>query len=121
MGAIAGRVQAEWSQCARGARYGRKWMGVDPDPVCTVRRLCTKGILFGLLGRLFRWQALCDEGRLATNSGVHATAVIPKLVPAALSARLRDLSVRGIVRERAKRQWQLKPLRPRRFCGLRKT
>src|SRR5579863_8212188 len=68
---------------------------MDADGIRAVLRICGDALLPRLFGEFLRWETLRDEGRVAANGCVHVTAILPKLVPAALSVRLRNLPLRG--------------------------
>src|SRR5258708_29200348 len=70
-------------------------MGMDAIGVRSAARFCGNAILSGLLGELFRWEALRFERRIAAHRSLPVAAVVPELVSAALSVRLRDISLRG--------------------------
>src|SRR5262245_61345252 len=75
---------------ARGQR-----LGVDGH---TLRRLpALRGMdsrLCGLFRRLLRWQALRPQGRLVGDGGRARASELPKLVPGALSVRVRQVPLR---------------------------
>ena len=52
-------------------------------------------VLSRLLGQFFRRQTFRDEGRIAANRCLHAAAIFPQLVPAALPARVRYFPLHG--------------------------
>src|SRR5260221_14548952 len=70
-------------------------MEMDAIGVCAAARFCGNAVLSGLLGEFFRWKALRFERRIAAHRSLPVAAVVPKLVSAALSVRLRDVSLRG--------------------------
>src|SRR5258707_4198580 len=70
-------------------------MGMDAIGVCAAAGLCGNAVLSGLLGELFRWEALRFERWIAAHRSLPVAAVVPELVSAALSVRLRDVSLRG--------------------------
>src|SRR6267142_7052261 len=74
-------------------------MGMDLDPVWPVRRVRGFFLLPGIFGRLLssrrpQRDPLRHEGGVASHRGPSGAAVVSELVPAALSAHLRDLPVR---------------------------
>ncbi len=112
-----------WGEDAPGARHGnfdfKQWdpapAGAHPDgasafgvhdlvgngwewtrtEIRTVPWICGDALLPRLFREFLRWQTLRDEGRVAANGCVHVAAILPELVPAALSVRLRDIPLRG--------------------------
>ena len=63
-----------------------------------ISRLPAVPVLRRLLREFLRWHAFRDEGRLAAHGAKHAAAVLPKLVPAALSSTfMRDSAARMLV------------------------
>src|SRR5262245_48207197 len=68
---------------------------MDANDFCAASWLCAYALLSWLLSEFFRREALRYEGRLAAHGRVHVAALFPELVPAALSIRLRSISVRG--------------------------
>ena len=52
-------------------------------------------VLSRLFGQFLRRQAFRDEGRIAAHRRLHAAPVVPQLVPAALSVRVRHFPLRG--------------------------
>src|SRR5882762_6387162 len=69
-------------------------VGVDADGVRAVSGVYADAVLSRVFRKFFRRQALRYEGWLAAHRGVHAAAVVPKLVPASLSVRLRNVPLR---------------------------
>src|SRR5579863_3708901 len=67
---------------------------MDRQRLPTVSRLPPVPVLRRLFRQFFRRHALCDEGRLHSHRAMHAAALLPKLVPAALSIRLRGIPLR---------------------------
>src|SRR5713101_7363769 len=68
---------------------------MDRDGLPPVSRLPTFPVLPRLLGPVFRRRALSVEGRLAADGGALVAPVVPQLVPADLSLRLRRIPVGG--------------------------
>src|SRR5690349_9913435 len=68
---------------------------MDADAVCTVPGICADAFLPGLFREFLRWETLRDEGRVAADGILHVAAVLPELVPTALSVRLRNIPLRG--------------------------
>src|SRR5580692_9347595 len=77
---------------------------MDADEIRAVPWICGAALLPRLFCEFLRWQTLRDEGRVAANGRVHVAAILPELVPATLSVRLRDIPLRGRL---AKQTWAL--------------
>ena len=60
---------------------GWEWTSTPFAPFARIRAVF---VLSRLFGEFFRRQTLRDEGRIAAHGRVHAAAVVPQLVPAAL-------------------------------------
>src|SRR5204862_1067014 len=98
MGSLSGGSASRGRERFRRARSCRERVGVDADGVRTVSGVYADAVLSRVFRKLFRRQALRYEGWLAAHRGVHAAAVVPKLVPAALSVRLSNvLLYRGLL------------------------
>src|ERR1700680_4811449 len=69
-------------------------MGVDLDSIRALPRIRALPVLSRIFRQFLRRPALRDEGPLRAPRGVHAAAVIPHLVPAALSLRLHRIPMR---------------------------
>src|SRR5438874_852837 len=67
----------------------RQRMGVDVQRLRAVSWLRAVPVLPRLFGRLFRWPALRAQGRLAAHLPPPGPAVLPQLVPPALSVFVR--------------------------------
>src|SRR5579864_4213760 len=70
-------------------------MGMDVNTIRAFPWFQAIPVLSRILGELFRRETLCDEGRLATHCRLHVAALVPQLVPAALSLRLRKVPHSG--------------------------
>src|SRR5215467_7532889 len=81
----------------RNLRPGRQRLEMDANDFRAASRFCTDAFLSRLRREFFRRQALRDERRLAAYGRRHAAPLFPKLVSAALSVRLRGVSLRGRV------------------------
>lgn len=68
---------------------------MDQNAVCAVSWIRADALLPRLFREFLRWEALRDEGRIAPNGRMHVAAILPELVPASLSIRLRNIPVRG--------------------------
>src|SRR5258706_15305344 len=66
-------------------------MGMDGQRVRPLPRIPGAPRLRGVFGQLLRRGAFRPEGGLAPHGGLHVAPVVPELVPAALSLRLRRL------------------------------
>ncbi len=71
---------------------GWEWTSTPFAPLPWLRAL---SLLPRLLGGLLRWKAFCGERRFAADCGVHVAALVPQLVPAALSVCLRLVPLCG--------------------------
>src|ERR1700687_11602 len=99
VGSLAGGRASSGSERFWRARSCRERVGVDADGGRAVSGVHAHAILSKLFRKLFRRQALRDEGWLATHRSVHAAALVPKLVPTALSVRLRNVPLRrGLIK-----------------------
>src|SRR5882672_4966443 len=94
VGSLAGGRASSGSERFRRARSCRERVGVDTDGVRAVSGVYADAILSKLFRKFLRRQTLRDEGRLAAHRSVHAPALFPKLVPTALSVRLRNVPLR---------------------------
>src|SRR5689334_20491934 len=83
------RTKRVWSGGAPGQR-----LGVDREPIRALRGVQDVSVLRRILREFLRWQALCDEGWLGAHRSKHAAAILPKLVPAALSIRVCGIPLR---------------------------
>src|ERR1700731_1618914 len=71
---------------------------MDPHGIQTIHRVRRNAVLSRILSEFLRWKALRNEGRFAPHGLMHAAAVVPQLVPAALSLCVRDIPLRrGLV------------------------
>src|SRR5579862_4341758 len=69
-------------------------MGMDRNAIRPSARFRGFFFLFRLLGKLLRWKALRDEGRLGTHRCGDAAPLFPELVPTPLPVRLREVPLR---------------------------
>src|ERR1700676_1319638 len=70
-------------------------MGMDVHAIWSAAGIPAISLLPRLLCGFFRREAFCNEGRIATHGRLHAAAIIPQLVPAALPVRVRHFPLRG--------------------------
>src|SRR4029077_195728 len=70
-------------------------MGVDFNCVRAAARLRGTRVLPRIFGEFLRRPALRDERRLCAYGRMHAAALLPQLVPAALPVRVRDIQSGG--------------------------
>ncbi len=70
---------------------GGQRLGVDLDGVRAVPGVYAVSLLSKLFGAIFRWTALCSEGRFSRDCGAAGAALVPQLVPAGLSLCLCDI------------------------------
>ena len=68
---------------------------MDAVKIRAVPWICGHALLPRLFREFLRWQTLRDEGRVLANCRVHVATILPELVPAALSVRIRDIPLRG--------------------------
>ena len=78
----------------RRRRSRGEWLGMDAHAVCALSRVPAIFVLSRVFREFLRREALRDEGRFAAHGRMHAAAVVPQLVPAALPVRVRDISLR---------------------------
>src|SRR2546428_9302724 len=81
-------------QRLRRVATGRQRMGMDDDVLSALPRLPALSVLSRLLGAFLRRRPLRAERGLAADGGAASAALVPQLVPAELSLRLRRLPVR---------------------------
>jgi len=102
IGIRAGGIVSARCERARRPRSGRQRMGMDAHGVQTISRFYGDAVLSRILSEFLRWKALRYEGRFTPHGSLHAAAVVPQLVPAALSVRLRNVSLRrGLIQHKA--------------------
>src|SRR5258708_27058129 len=67
---------------------------MDEHGIQAISRIRGDAVLSRILSEFLRWKALRNEGGIAAHGGLHAAAVVPQLVPTALSLCLRNIPLR---------------------------
>ncbi len=94
VGSPSGGQSSRGRQRLGDRRSRRQRLGMDVDGVRSAAGLHAPAVVSRVLRRLLRRRTRRDEGRLAGHGRRAGAAVLPQLVPAALSIRLRDVPVR---------------------------